>query len=197
MFDIDIGPAKEVVDLKKNNDELRQAFDTLSKKYDEVLSEYFVKDAGRKCEVCGENFSNARDIGNHMKKHRPVGSIKCNKCERMFDEEWKMVAHLKTHILCNICGKSFKYQDILEKHIKIAHEDTKLYCHFYNNDKNCPLNLNCVFLHEDSSQCRYGKVCERTYCMFKHEEVDENDEEQVDISVLFEKSEIADAEKTF
>ena len=33
--------------------------------------------------------------------------------------------------------------------------------------------------------------------MFKHEEVDENDEEQVDISVLFEESEIADAEKTF
>ena len=33
--------------------------------------------------------------------------------------------------------------------------------------------------------------------MFKHEVVDENDEEQVDISVLFEESEIADAETTF
>ena len=33
--------------------------------------------------------------------------------------------------------------------------------------------------------------------MFKHEEVDEKDEEQVDISVLFEESEIPDAEKAF
>ena len=65
----------------------------------------------------------------------------------------------------------------------------------YNNNKNSPFNLNCVFLHEHSSQCRYGKACERKYCIFKHEEV--VDEENVDISVLFEESEIADAEKTF
>ena len=197
MEDLKKKHENEVNNLKMKHDELRQAFDILSKKYDKVESEHFVKDAGRKCEVCGESFSNARDLGNHMKKHRSVGTIKCNKCERMFDEEWKMTAHLKTHIICNICEKTFKYQDILEKHIKIAHENAKLYCHFYNNDKNCPFNLNCIFLHEDSSQCRYGKLCERTYCMFKHEEVEEKDEEPVDISILFEESEIPDAEKTF
>ena len=35
--------------LKKKHDELKQAFDILSKKYDKVESEHFVKDAGRKC----------------------------------------------------------------------------------------------------------------------------------------------------
>ena len=43
----------------------------------------------------------------------------------------------------------------------------------------------CIFLHEDSEMCRYGKLCERTNCMYKHEEnvdytVDISDTEDVD-----------------
>ena len=105
---------------------------------------------------------------------------------------------LRTHILnilCNICEKTFKYQDILEKHIKIAHEDAKLCCHFYNNHKNCPFNLNCVFLPEHSRQCGNGKSCEGKYCLLKHEEVVEED--NVDKNVIFEESEIKDADKTY
>ena len=98
-----------------------------------------MKDAGRKCEVCGESFSNARDLENHMEKHRSVESTKCIKCERMFDEDFKMIAHLKTHIFCNICEKLSNIKTSMKKHIKIAHENVKLYCHFYNNDKNCNL----------------------------------------------------------
>ena len=29
----------------------------------------------------------------------------------------------------------------------------------------------CVFLHEDAELCRYGAICERNYCMFRHDDV--------------------------
>ena len=106
----------------------------------------------------------------------------------MFDKEWKMKAHLKTHKLhkCDNCKKTFKNEDILEKHLKIAHEGLKIYCHYFNNEKECPFNEKCIFLHENSSQCKYGKLCERTNCMYKHiaeDNYEENEEiEEDDIS---------------
>ena len=39
----------------------------------------------------------------------------------------------------------------------------------YPNKKNCPFENNCIFLHEYSSQCKYGKLRERNNCMFMHE----------------------------
>ena len=97
-------------------------------------------------------------------------SIKCEKCEKTFDEEWKMRAHLKNHKehLCETCDKTFKYQDILGKYIKIAHEDARLYCHFFNNGITCPFEQDCVFLYEHSTQCKHGALCERNLCMYKH-----------------------------
>ena len=142
----------------------------------------------------------------HMKKHRSSKSIKCEKCEKTFDEEWKMRAHLKNHRehVCETCDKSFKYQDILEKHISITHEDAKLYCHFFNNETTCPFEKDCVFLHENSSQCNYGALCERNLCMYKHlknshdEQLDGVEEDEViDVSELNEETDIPDNEKTF
>ena len=86
---------------------------------------------------------------------------------------------------CEQCEKSFKYADIKKKHILITHENAKFYCHFYNNKKPCPYDEECVFLHEDSKICKYGKTCERNFCMFKHEcnaetnEINVNEEESV------------------
>ena len=49
MEDLKKKHENEVNNLKKKHDELRQAFDILSKKYDKIESENFVKDAERKC----------------------------------------------------------------------------------------------------------------------------------------------------
>ena len=38
-----------------------------------------------------------------------------------------------------------------------------------NNKKSCPDSEDCVFLHEDAQNCKYGMQCERQLCMFKHE----------------------------
>ena len=72
---------------------------------------------------------------------------KCIQCEKEFNEEWKFSAHMKIHkkYECEKCGKTFKYLDIKIKHVQVQHEKAKFYCHFYNNNKTCPYNDECVF----------------------------------------------------
>ena len=86
----------------------------------------------------------------------------------MFNEEWKLNAHKKRHNKCNQCSKTFKNQDIMEKHKNISHGNMKIYCHFFNNEKKCPYENECIFLHDDADVCRYGVLCERNNCMYKH-----------------------------
>ena len=95
----------------------------------------------------------------------------------------------------------------MEKHVKIVHESVKWFCHFYNNDKECPKDSKCIFLHEDSCYCRYKNVCKRTYCMFKHDKCKDEDsdaakdsiwevnEEELEVSECVDVSEIL--EQTF
>ena len=80
------------------------------------MNENVAKEVLTKCNECGENFRNVRDLKQHVKKHNLVEHIESEKCERMFDEEWKMKAHLRTHKLhsCENCEKTFMNQDILE-----------------------------------------------------------------------------------
>ena len=71
----------------------------------------------------------------------------------------------------------------MEKHVKISHEDVNIFCHFFNNDLECPYNEECIFIHKDSEMCRYGSACERKKCMYKHEDKndDENDDDENDV----------------
>ena len=82
-----------------------------------------------------------------------------------------MKAHVKTHkkYECDHCSKTFKYQELKEKHTQISHENVKIYCYYYNNKKICPYDNECIFLHEESKSCKFGNLCERLFCMFKHE----------------------------
>ena len=57
----------------------------------------------------------------------------------------------------------------MEKHIQISHGNMKIYCHFFNNEKKCPYENECIFLHDDAGFCRYGVLWERNdCCMYKH-----------------------------
>ena len=77
----------------------------------------------------------------------------------------------------------------MSKHQQIAHENVKLYCHFFNNLKNCPFKEECVFLHEVSKQCKFSIECERQMCMFRHDIFEEIIEKNV---VNADQSEILD-----
>ena len=45
----------------------------------------------------------------------------------------------------------------------------ELFCYFFNNDKDCPYQEECIFLHEESEVCKFGKTCDRVMCMFRHD----------------------------
>ena len=112
----------------------------------------------------------------------------------MFNEEWKLNAHKKTHRthVCGECEETFKFEDILEKHKAIKHGNLRIFCSFFNNELECPHGEKCVFLHEHSDKCKYGEACERNNCMYKHkkdttmgdddekEEVEDNGENETD-----------------
>ena len=109
-----------------------------------------------------------KKIRNNKKSTSRV--YKCDNCEKEFDEEWKLRAHMKTHknFKCENCEKTFANIDIKKKHVLISHENVKLYCNFYNNQKTCPFDDKCIFLHHNSEFCRYDELCERDFCMFQH-----------------------------
>ena len=43
---------------------------------------------------------------------------------------------------CDECDKVFRYEQILEKHKEAEHEDVQLFCHYYNDEKECPFEDN-------------------------------------------------------
>ena len=78
----------------------------------------------------------------------------------------------------------FRYIDTKIKHVKRHHENLRIYCHYFNNKKTCPHGDNCVFLHSDSGDCRYGRLCERMFCMFKHECEDLDNSEIIEDEIV-------------
>ena len=131
-----------------------------------------------KCSNCDKSFKTYKDLKKHKSEHEVTNEVyECSQCDKTFNEDWKMNAHIKTHqkFKCDKCDKSFKFLELLTKHVKISHENVKLYCHFFNNKKVCPFKEECLFLHEEADTCKYEKLCERMFCMFKHEYEDDED----------------------
>ena len=66
--------------------------------------------------------------------------------------------------------KFLNMKQFWKKHREAAHENIELFCHYFNNDRDCPFEENCIYIHEEAGNCKYGNNCEKTMCMFKHEE---------------------------
>ena len=166
----------EFSDLQSKIDTLVNKYDNLEKKYEKCLSKK--KKASFKCHKCGEKCENLTDLKDH-KKQSCVGKHKCEEYEKTFREEIQLNEHMNTHkkFPCDECDKVYEYEGILEKHKYAVHGDFKLYCHFYNNNKDCEYDDQCIYLHEESEECKFGKSCERLMCMFRHDEVEESDDE--------------------
>ena len=164
--------AKNKKQLEKENNEIKKELSDVKNHYANLLEEYRCLEVKTisdfQCNKCEKNLEK---VTNPQEDHSSALKIfKCDHCEKDFNEKWKLNAHSKTCRMkkCDVCDKTFKYEDLRKKHMLITHENFKIYCHFYNNEKTCPYNEDCVFLHEDSSVCKYGMACERNYCMFKH-----------------------------
>ena len=176
----------EIVQLKQKLENVISTFDTLQMKYETLEAK--VEECGKKrsmlkCKKCVKEFEIPGDLRLHiLNEHKSnKETFKCSKCGKTFNEEWKLNANAKSHNQhkCELCEQTFKYENLKQKHVKIVHENIKLYCHFFNNDKICPKEKECIFLHEESAPCKYNGICEREYCMYRHgdTEYDVNEDE--------------------
>ena len=198
---------EEVVNLKNENNDMKNMFKALSEKYEKLEKKVCecVKVAKHvyQCNKCGQDFESMKNLRKHQQKACKSSDLvmvfDCEDCGKSFDEKWKLNAHKKNHKKhkCDQCGKTFQAKDIMEKHTKIAHENVKLYCHFFNNEKVCPFEEECIFLHEDSENCRFAENCDRINCMFKHivSEENDNDENESDENVKDDDKESTEDEK--
>ena len=169
----------ENLELREKLKMVEYNFENLSDEHKTLQTNFIIeKEKRNMCNNCEKNLDRSNNFEKH-KNRSSMGVFKCEQCKKEFDQEWKKRAHEKKHkkYQCDKCDECFEYQDIMKKHKLVSHENTKLYCHFFNNDKSCPYDDRCIFLHEDSRVCKYDLNCERDYCMFKHrkkEELHEN-----------------------
>ena len=98
----------------------------------------------------------------------------CKICNESFDRSWKLEHHMKQHpelkqFNCETCGKAFSLEWRLRKHITIHDKTNRRKCHYFNNNQECPFqSVGCMFIHDDSKECDFGRTCSRILCHFKH-----------------------------
>ena len=171
---------KEFLGLQSMIQKLLDKHMEIEKKYEKFIHKHSKKSF--KCRQCGETFEDLRKYQGH-KEEGCSSEFECDECGKNFKDEERLQIHKeKWHAKfeCDECEKVFRYETVLEKHREAAHENTELFCHYFNNDKDCPFDENCLYIHEESGNCRYGNTCERRMCMFKHEESKDLDEESDD-----------------
>ena len=171
--------------LKKQFNELHKKVDDLVEQHSDVIKKYEkqmtnLKKTNFKCRNCDEKFRNLKELKEHKEGNCGDSSFKCDECDKGFKDQNKLDDHVsKAHVKydCEECGQEFKYEATLEKHQEAVHGDVILYCHYFNNDKDCPFDEQCIFLHEESVKCKFDGVCERKLCMYKHNMKEEENED--------------------
>ena len=72
-------------------------------------------------------------------------------------------------------GKDAKNDAPVEPELSNNTQKQWIYCHFYNNYKSCDFERmtckKCQFKHQKSPTCRYGIICNRHKCMYRHLDV--------------------------
>jgi uncharacterized CHY-type Zn-finger protein len=126
-----------------------------------------------KCFECHQQFDTKKILKLHIKSNH-IKSVKCNVCNELFDESWKLERHLTSHkevkkYSCATCKKDFYAEWRLKKHMTIHESSNNKKCHYFNNEKECPyFEVGCMFVHEFSGQCKFGPACVRQLCPFQH-----------------------------
>ena len=163
-------------------DNLVKKYGSLEKKYAKSLS----KKKMFKCNQCDEELENVEELKKHKEEHSAnQDKFQCEECLKSFEGESQLESHVKRvhkKYECDECDKVFNFEIVLERHKETVHEDIELFCHFFNNKKECPHDEQCIFLHEESAMCKYGSGWERKLCMFRHEEKDDDESETEDDS---------------
>ena len=151
-------------------------FVDLKSKMDIIINKYEdQKKCQLKCSNCSKKFEKLTDLQDHKKEEGSCqAKFKCEEeeCSKTLRNENQLDIHKKKHIRfeCEDCECEYKYEGLLEKHNAAYHGSVKIFCHCFNNDKDCPLDDQCIFSHEESPESKFGGECERILCMFQHDE---------------------------
>ena len=137
-----------------------------------------------RCSKCNKYFESMDNFQKHKEKNEICDAnlypYQCEKCELLFTSEKQLSTHKEKHghFACGNCEKVFTFEGVLEKHVSAVHGSMKIYCHYYNNDKECPFKNECIFAHLTTKDCMFGNECERMYCMFKHDTLFQDNEDE-------------------
>ena len=75
----------------------------------------------------------------------------------------------------NSNGKDEKTDASVEPELSNNTRNQGIFCNFYNNYESCDFERitgkKCHFIHKESPRCRFGIVCNRHKCMFRHLDV--------------------------
>ena len=88
------------------------------------------------CQDCGRIILNNRSLETHMTKQHGshVNTIPCHICGKLFKTELGLQKHLKLHevnkqqILCGDCGMTFGTKSDMREHVERVHSDKKYIC---------------------------------------------------------------------
>lgn len=78
-----------------------------------------------KCFICSKRFDLITHKDEHVKRDH-VGENKCTICNKKKQTAISLETHMKHHFheyrfLCSMCGKSFRFQNLLQHHMQIEH----------------------------------------------------------------------------
>ena len=183
-----------------NTSELTDKIDELTAKFDYFKSSFETNES--KCKNCpcqsGKDNAVNVDDGEHPEKPNHVTpNFMCDRCSYVAFHNRDLNRH--KHVMhkipfnCFRCGSEFDDKSSLLLHIKTNHRPSKyfyptnpekkevtqtpIFCHFFNNDKECHYKEKCKFLHKTSPQCRRKNMCNRKNCMYRHN-IQENTEDK-------------------
>ena len=126
------------------------------------------------CKKCKASIGSRKELKRHIKEHH-ITHIQCALCDDTFTINSDLEAHMMTqhpetkNHNCDKCGKTFVLKWRLEKHMSIHLSPDVQACHYFNNNKKCPFeDLGCMFAHNVSGKCKFGKLCKNKLCSFQH-----------------------------
>ena len=109
----------ELTKLKKNFTDLNHKYELLAKKCVDLEAKCEEcnnwKTKTFSCTNCNETFKRKKDLQKHREQHSDVGVIQCKDCDNIFDQEWKIKAHIKNHK--SQCYKTLNLQDMYTANI--------------------------------------------------------------------------------
>ena len=127
-----------------------------------------------KCKLCEIAFETKTKLKKHIKETHP-SKIECQKCDKVFTKNCQLEVHIKNQhdiekeYTCELCDKTFVLKWRFLKHQESHTDPTRRKCHYFNNEKDCPYEkIGCMFAHEASEICKFGKMCCKKLCSYQH-----------------------------